>query len=57
MTAELDAAYFLLYGIERDDVQYILGTFSTGKHEPADEGLFPAENLVLDAYDRLKGAC
>ncbi len=28
LMAELDAAYFLLYGIERDDVEYILSTFS-----------------------------
>jgi hypothetical protein len=26
--AELDAAYFLLYGIDRDDAQYILSTFN-----------------------------
>jgi len=28
LTAELDAAYFLLYGIEKNDVLYILSTFS-----------------------------
>ena len=28
--AELDAAFFLLYGIDRDDAEYILGTFSGG---------------------------
>ncbi len=27
LTAELDAAYFHLYGIERDDAEYILSTF------------------------------
>ena len=27
LMAQLDAAYFLLYGIERDDVEYILSTF------------------------------
>jgi hypothetical protein len=26
--AELDAAYFLLYGTERNDVEYILTTFA-----------------------------
>ena len=25
--AELDAAFFLLYGLDREDVQHILGTF------------------------------
>ena len=30
--ADLDAAFFHLYGIERDDVEYILSTFK-GIHE------------------------
>jgi hypothetical protein len=34
LMAELDAAYFLLYGISRDDAAYILSTFK-GIHEPA----------------------
>jgi hypothetical protein len=38
LMAELDAAYFLLYGIARDDAAYILSTFK-GIHEPAP--LFP----------------
>jgi hypothetical protein len=33
LMAELDAAYFLLYGIDRDDAEYILSTF-TGIHDP-----------------------
>ena len=31
--AELDAAYFHLYGIERDDVEYIMETFSIVKRK------------------------
>jgi hypothetical protein len=31
--AELDAAYFHLYGIERDDAEYMLSTFK-GIHDP-----------------------
>ena len=27
LAAELDAAFFLLYGIDREDVQHVLGTF------------------------------
>ncbi len=43
LMAELDAAFFLLYGIERDDVEYILSTFQ-GVH---DEGIgFPGEPSV-----------
>ena len=32
LTAELDAAFFHLYGIDRDDVEYILSTFK-GIHD------------------------
>ncbi len=35
LMAELDAAYFHLYGIARDDVEYILSTFK-GIHERQD---------------------
>ena len=36
LAAELDAAFFLLYGIDRDDVQHVLGTFR-GLGQGADE--------------------
>ena len=38
LMAELDAAFFHLYGINRDDVEYILSTFK-GIHDP--RPLFP----------------
>lgn len=45
LRAELDAFFFRLYGIDdRDDVDYILGTFQT------------ARQPVLDAYDRMAAA-
>lgn len=59
--AELDAAYFHLYGIEREDAEYMLSTFSaTGfiepekrdKNAPAWERGSIGE-AVLDAYDHL----
>lgn len=28
LRAQLDAAYFILYGLPQDDVEYILSTFS-----------------------------
>ena len=37
LMAELDAAYFILYGIDRDDAAYILSTFS---------GVFEADPLL-----------
>lgn len=56
LMAELDAAYFLLYGIEREDVEYILSTFSGSGTE--NDGLFkpgsPFER-VLRHYDQLRG--
>ena len=39
LMAELDAAYFHLYGLPRDDVEYILSTFK-GIHD--EQTLFPA---------------
>jgi len=54
LKAELDAAFFLLYQLARDDVQYVLGTFQRLRagDEPA-ERLFTDEDSVLQAYDRL----
>jgi hypothetical protein len=55
LMAELDAAYFLLYGIERDDVEYMLSTFS-GVRKEAD-GLFGPSDTggrILKYYDRLR---
>ena len=58
LAAELDAAYFLLYGIDREDVEYILSTFAgAGKTE---DGLFDnltAAQRVLAAYEALRQRC
>ncbi|MDO8302245.1 MAG: hypothetical protein Q7T18_03295 [Sedimentisphaerales bacterium] len=55
LMAELDAAYFVLYGIDRDDVEYILATFSGAGAE--DAGSFksgsPSER-ILRYYDQLQ---
>ncbi len=55
LMAELDAAYFLLYGIGRDDAAYILSTFQgAGDAAPGLlDGLSPAAR-VLEAYDQLR---
>jgi hypothetical protein len=49
--AELDAAFFHLYGIDRDDVEYMLSTFK-GIH--ASRSLFPGHcttaEFVLRKY-------
>lgn len=52
--AELDAAYFLLYGIDRDDAGYILSTFK-GIHDPNDllPGRPTTAEFILATYDEL----
>jgi hypothetical protein len=54
LRAELDAAYFHLYGLSREDVEYILGTFQgiVNEDEKA-EGEGATRRSVLDAYDTL----
>jgi len=56
--AELDAYFFHLYGIKRDDVDYILESFQTEngglKHnEIAKYGTYRTKDLVLAEYDRM----
>lgn len=57
--AELDAYFFLLYGMDRDDTEYILETFQSDsggglKHnEIAKYGTYRTKDLVLAAYDRM----
>jgi hypothetical protein len=57
LMAELDAAYFLLYELARDDIQYVLGTFQRlrSADQPA-ERPFADEDAILEAYDRLSQA-
>ena len=55
LMAQLDAAYFLLYQIERDDVEYILSTFAGIRKER--EGAFAGSTTydkILHHYDHLK---
>lgn len=55
LMAELDAAYFLLYGIERNDVEYILSTFQGLQKESPD--LLAGSTTtarILQSYDDLK---
>jgi hypothetical protein len=59
LLAELAAAYFILYGIDRDDAEYILGTFQGLRDDvaqPPVPGQVSQTKLILDEYDRLSGA-
>ncbi len=56
LMAELDAAFFHLYGILRDDVQYILGTFrGLSQEDESATAFFRSNGGILEAYDRLRG--
>jgi len=53
----VDAAYFHLYGIERDDVDYIMETFPIVKRKDEKEyGEYRAKRVILDIYDEMKQA-
>ena len=64
LRAELDAAYFHLYGVGRDDAEYILSTFpSTGPAPNGGRGSGhpswspgSSGSLILEAFDRLEKA-
>lgn len=52
--AELDAAFFLLYGIGREDAEHILRTLAGTRPGEGETGaLFARGDPVLEAYDRL----
>ena len=49
--AELDAAFFHLYGIDRDDTEYVLSTFPIANRKHPELAA-----RVLDAYDTMAKA-
>lgn len=52
---ELDAAYFHLYSIERQDVDYIMETFPVVKRkDEAAYGTYRTKETILDIYDQMK---
>ena len=57
LRAEVEAAMFYLYGLDRDDVQYVMETFPVVKREDeAAHGTYRTRDLILDAYDRMAEA-
>ncbi|MFF9567082.1 Eco57I restriction-modification methylase domain-containing protein [Streptomyces sp. NPDC014685] len=55
--AELDAFFFHLYGITRDDTAYILDTFNvTRDNDIKAHGKYRTKNLILAEYDRMAAA-
>lgn len=57
MRAELDALMFRFYGIERDDVDYILDTFPIVKRrDEAAFGEYRTKQLILERFDAMAEA-
>jgi hypothetical protein len=54
---ELDAAYFHLYGIALDDVDYIMETFPIVKrNDEAQYGEYCTRRVILEMYDAMQRA-
>jgi hypothetical protein len=54
MRCELDALYFHLYGISRDDADYIMETFPIVKRkDEAQHGEYRTKRIILEMYDQM----
>lgn len=57
LRAELDATFFILYGLNRDDTAYVLDTFTVLKNrELRERGSYETAARILTAYDALVAA-
>ncbi|MBX6369876.1 MAG: N-6 DNA methylase, partial [Rhodospirillales bacterium] len=57
LRAELDAAFFHLYGLERDDVDYVMETFPiVRRRDEQTYGEYRTKRLILELYDELAEA-
>lgn len=57
LRCELDAAYFHLYGVARDDVDYIMETFPIVKRkDEAEHGEYRTKRVILEIYDAMQQA-
>ena len=57
LRCELDAAYFHLYGIQRDDVDYIMDTFPIVKRKDEKaHGHYRTKDTILQIYDAIATA-
>ncbi|TLS47327.1 SAM-dependent DNA methyltransferase [Streptomyces montanus] len=55
--AELDAAMFHLYGLDRAEVDYVMETFNLVKQDDeATHGTYRTKTLILDIYDHIAEA-
>ncbi|MFE7813132.1 Eco57I restriction-modification methylase domain-containing protein [Streptomyces sp. NPDC057433] len=57
LRAELDALFFHLYAVSREDVDYILDTFTiVRRKDEARYGTYRTKDLILVEYDRMAAA-
>ena len=57
LRARLDALYFLLYGLSREDAEYVLGTFPiVRRQDEAEFGQYRTRDLVLAYMNALSAA-
>ena len=57
LRGELDAAYFHLYGINRDDMDYIMETFPIVKRKDEQKyGKYRTKLLIFECYDAMAEA-
>jgi hypothetical protein len=57
LRAELDAAFFHLYGIPRDDTDYIMETFPiVRKNDEKTHGEYRTKRVILEIYDEMAEA-
>jgi hypothetical protein len=57
--AELDAAYFHFYGLERDEVEHVMDSFEAlrrREENPQNFGEFRTKRLILERYDAMTEA-
>ena len=56
LRCELDAVYAHLYGISKDDLDYILGTFPIVKRKnEAKYGTYRTRDLIMEYYEKYEG--
>ena len=57
LRCELDAAFFHLYGLNREDAAYILDTFPIVKRKDEEQyGSYRTKDIILEIYDELQAA-
>ncbi|MEU4626838.1 DNA methyltransferase [Actinoplanes sp. NPDC023801] len=57
LRAELDAAYFHFYGMERDDVFYVLDTFKVVRErEEKTYGEYRTKRMIMEIFDAMQDA-